>query len=271
MGVLQTNSSLRLPTALSLLCALLVCCPAVGQSDDESRAQLHLKIARAALDKEDFDVAAEELRTAINYAPKNATLYYNLAFVQAKQKAFPDARQSLNHAIRLGIPEDLKEKATDLLATVTYELNSKARKVFQPYLGTWHGQNEEEKRYRYSDLACANTVRYRVTLTLKMDQETGSLDGDFHLEQTVTSQGCPANLIVLPDAKDGSYSFPISVDMPTHPDTTGESREFFAFKDRNKSSFHGKIVNHPKWKYPSICYDLPGAPDGSGVCIEIVR
>ena len=259
MDLKGRKSWMHVPFALYLVMVLLPC-PADAQSQsDESKAQLHLKIAQAALSKDDLPIATEELKIAIKYAPNNATLYYDLALIKSRQGDFPQAKQLLDQAAKLGIPAELKEQTKDLLASVIYQLRSKATKVFQPYLGVWYGQMETYSHHS-NDPDCTNQVESRIRLTLQMDEEGLELNGNLSLEQWVTSPGCPPSVASAYE-RPGTYSYLINfkgLPVPRSNDPV-MLRQDIEFVDNRNSGFHGALAL-PKDSQSElwIVYVLPG-------------
>jgi tetratricopeptide (TPR) repeat protein len=88
---------------------------------DQKEAQTHYKIAVLAVDNGDFDIALKELAQASQLDPNNAVIWYNLAIVQSKKGKNSEALSSIEQALKLGVPEELKVAAEDFKVKVAYE------------------------------------------------------------------------------------------------------------------------------------------------------
>ena len=123
--------------ALLIVLSLVAANRSPAQSESDAQAQLHFRVAQAAIKNNDMKAAEEELILACKAAPKMALLYYNLAVVQEKQNERLAAKTSLDRALQLGVPTANSDAAQELLATLTYELRN--YRDIRPAAGDWGG------------------------------------------------------------------------------------------------------------------------------------
>jgi tetratricopeptide (TPR) repeat protein len=97
---------------------------AVDAQDD---AQFHYRVGKVALDNGDLEIALREFAEAARLAPDNGVMRYNLAVVQQKTSRPLEALAHLRAAIKLGLPDDLKAKADEMLPVLTYETERATR------------------------------------------------------------------------------------------------------------------------------------------------
>jgi tetratricopeptide (TPR) repeat protein len=102
---------------------VLILCPVTPtearktqQSTESKEAQSHYHAGLAAVEKNDLAAAEEEMQAAAKLSPKDALIRYKLAMIQSKRGDWQHARTNLDAAMELGVPEDLKAEADDLLA-----------------------------------------------------------------------------------------------------------------------------------------------------------
>jgi len=81
-----------------------------GQED----AQKHYKTASLAIKDGDFDIALKELGQAAQLDPRNSLIWYNLAVVQSIKGMTPAALDSLDQALKVGLPANLRGSAENL-------------------------------------------------------------------------------------------------------------------------------------------------------------
>jgi tetratricopeptide (TPR) repeat protein len=77
-------------------------------------------VAEAALRAGDFTTALKELERAVELAPRNAMMFYNLAVVHQKRGDAIKALSPLQRAITLGLPEHLGPLAKTLEGELIY-------------------------------------------------------------------------------------------------------------------------------------------------------
>jgi hypothetical protein len=95
-------------------------------AQENVEAARHYKVALVALERNDLDIALEELSVCARLAPDNALVHFNLAVVQSKKEGqSAEALASLQRAMNLGLPPEKKDAAETLLATLTYDLKAK--------------------------------------------------------------------------------------------------------------------------------------------------
>lgn len=83
-------------------------------------AELHYKVALRALKDDHRRVAIEALRTTLDLDPGHALAHYTLASV-LQQSAPDEALAHLDRALQLGLPDDEKEKSTELRVELVYQ------------------------------------------------------------------------------------------------------------------------------------------------------
>lgn len=105
-------------------------------SDDEKQAQFHYKVAVTALQHNDLEIAERELQKAVELAPNNALVHYNLAVVKSKTGRPIEAISELKRAIQLGLPSEQAKAADDLLVRLTYD-SEKGVDSLSWLEGTW--------------------------------------------------------------------------------------------------------------------------------------
>jgi hypothetical protein len=87
---------------------------------DGEEAERHHSVAEAALRAGDFTTALKELERAVELAPRNAMMFYNLAVVHQKRGDAIKALSPLQRAITLGLPEHLGPLAKTLEGELIY-------------------------------------------------------------------------------------------------------------------------------------------------------
>ncbi len=109
-----------------------------AQASAAQDAQYHYRVAMVALDKNDFRTAGEEMKQAIDSAPDNSLLYFNLAVIQSKDNKAMAAKRNLEKAIKLGLPEGKSDEASTLRARLAYEVRGASD--LSSYVGIWTGE-----------------------------------------------------------------------------------------------------------------------------------
>ena len=84
-------------------------------------AALHLRIAQKAVEDNNFEIALDEVTIAATLAPTDAVIQFALATILDKRDKTDDALAAVEKAQTLGLPESLREKATDLRVTLLYK------------------------------------------------------------------------------------------------------------------------------------------------------
>ncbi|MGB8099751.1 MAG: hypothetical protein WCF17_21560 [Terracidiphilus sp.] len=75
----------------------------------EREAQKHYRVALEAIKNNDFSMAADELKAASEFAPRNALIWYNLAGVESKKGDTKSALEHPQETENLAVPTDTSQ------------------------------------------------------------------------------------------------------------------------------------------------------------------
>lgn len=111
--------------------------------------------------------------------PTMAVIWYNLAVVQSKEHRPSRAIGSLDEALKLGIPADVKDAATELKGSLVYEMREWSK--VQDIAGTWitSSRTDWEKPSRVRGVPCHGASDDGETIALKFDDGEGVLAGTY--------------------------------------------------------------------------------------------
>jgi hypothetical protein len=137
----MTQSKAYAPSSVvTVVCGLLITLSITTQTQQSSatmsEAELHFRVAVAAIKDSNFKMALASLEKAAALAPRNGLIHYNLAIVLEKLNQPERGLENVRKAISLGVPPANQEAANDLLARLTY-LKEKISGDVQKFAGTW--------------------------------------------------------------------------------------------------------------------------------------
>jgi len=133
------NSRLRIAQrclVLGMALTLAAIILPLNAQDDEAQARRFYAAGNAALQDNDFDIAARNFERAAALAPKNALIRLKLAAVQSQLGNVGDATTNLKIAIDLGLEGDYLAQARNLQGELDYKAE-KFQKTLSPFVGTW--------------------------------------------------------------------------------------------------------------------------------------
>lgn len=158
--------------------------PTKPLTPEEKEAQFHYKVALAALEDGNLEIAGRELESSAKLAPNNALVQYNLAVVKSKNARPAEALINLKRAIDLGLPSDQAKAADDLLVQLTYQSQKSASSKYSWLIGRWIGHFTS--RLMTKDLKCIyNDDNVHAALDIARDMSNlDQLTGRFTFSAT---------------------------------------------------------------------------------------
>jgi hypothetical protein len=123
------NVEMRL-NKLAVVGVCLFCLSLGAQSDSDTQAARHYRVAQAALKDGDLDIAYTELAEAYKLARSNALIQYYMAIVLSKDTEIMNQRPQdvlswVEGAMKIGLPPKESAAAEELLVSIQYAIRKR--------------------------------------------------------------------------------------------------------------------------------------------------